>query len=80
MDGEIKFDDSIENLDTRASVFSKNDSVVISWSYEDNGKGIVIVGHKDPMGIFQRMIPVGAYTDKDGIDFLHKIGIENIGL
>lgn len=63
----------IDNID-KASVYKKNDSVVVSWSYDDE-KGIVLVGHKDPFGIFQRMIPVGSFQDEDGLTLLKMLGI-----
>lgn len=78
MDGEIKIDGSFKDLDIKKTEFKKTDSVIISWSFEEGEEGIVIVGHKDPLGIFQRIIPIEAYSGQEGLDFLTKIGIDRL--
>lgn len=58
---------------------TKNDSVIISWSYEkdgDDSKGVVLIGDKDPLGIEQRIKIIEAYKDSDGVEFLNKLGID----
>ena len=54
----------------------KNDSVILSWSYRDNGKGTVVLGRKDPLGITQRIEIMDVFLDKDGLDILELIGVE----
>ena len=54
----------------------KNDSVILSWSYRDNGKGTVLLGRKDPKGIMQRIEIMDIFVDKEGLDILELIGVE----
>lgn len=54
----------------------KSDSVILSWSYDDNGKGTVLLGRKDPLGILQRIEVMDASTDEAGLGILRELGIE----
>lgn len=54
----------------------KNDSVILSWSYDDDGKGTVLLGRKDPLGILQRIEVMDASTDEAGLGILRELGIE----
>lgn len=53
-----------------------NGSVIVSWDYDNNGKGIVLIGEKDPLGIQQRINIIDAKTDKDGLEALSGLGID----
>lgn len=53
-----------------------NGSVIVSWDYDSDGKGIVLIGEKDPLGIQQRINVIDAKTDKDGLEALSGLGID----
>lgn len=55
---------------------SSNSSVILSWSYDDRGNGIVIMGEKDPLGIEQRIKPIQVWKDEVGISILKELDIE----
>lgn len=55
---------------------SFNDSLMLSWSYDKSGKGILLVGEKDPLGIKQRLRVIDALNDEEGLDILKRLGIE----
>ena len=52
------------------------DSLIISWSYDDKGDGIVIIGDKDPLGIDQRIRVLDAFPGELGLKFLKNLGVE----
>lgn len=51
-------------------------SVILSWSYGDDGTGVVIMGRKDPTSIDENMEILGAWIDEDGLDRLKNLGID----
>ena len=53
-----------------------NDSLLLSWSYREDGKGVVIIGEKDPLGIEQRIKIVDSKFDKEGLEILKTLGVE----
>lgn len=55
---------------------NKVDSLIISWSYDDNGDGIVTIGDKDPLGIEQRIRILDAIPNEKGLDILKCLGVE----
>ena len=55
---------------------SSNGSIVLSWSYDDHGRGIVIMGEKDPLGIEQRINIVQVWQDEVGISILKELDID----
>lgn len=63
-------------MNENTSKMKKNDSVILSWSYRDDGKGTVLLGRKDPLGITQRIEILDVFLDKDGLDILELIGVE----
>lgn len=54
----------------------KIDSVILSWSYGDDGTGVVIMGRKDPTSIDEKMEILGAWIDEDGLNRLKNLGID----
>lgn len=54
----------------------KIDSVILSWSYGDDGTGVVIMGRKDPTSIDENMEILGAWSDEDGLNCLKNLGID----
>ena len=54
----------------------KIDSVFLSWSYGDDGTGVVIMGRKDPTSIDEKMEILGAWSDEDGLNRLKNLGID----
>ena len=55
---------------------SSNSSVILSWSYDDHGNGVVIMGEKDPLGIEQRINIVQVWKDEVGISILKELDID----
>lgn len=55
---------------------SSNSSVILSWSYDDRGNGVVIMGEKDPLGIEQRIKPIQVWQDEVGISILKELDID----
>lgn len=55
---------------------SSNASIVLSWSYDDRGNGVVIMGEKDPLGIEQRINIVQVWQDEVGIAILKELDID----
>lgn len=55
---------------------SSNSSVILSWSYDDQGNGVVIMGEKDPLGIEQRIKPIRVWQDEVGISILKELDID----
>lgn len=53
-----------------------NSSVILSWSYDDHGNGVVIMGEKDPLGIEQRINIVQVWKDEVGISILKALDID----
>lgn len=53
-----------------------NSSVILSWSYDDHGNGVVIMGEKDPLGIEQRINIVQVWKDEVGISILKELDID----
>lgn len=77
MDGDIRFDDkALDELNIRANTFTRNDSIVVSWSFDEDGKGALMIGHQDPLGIFQRMVPIDIKLDDKALEYLKLLGVE----
>ena len=55
---------------------SSNSSVILSWSYDNHGNGIVVMGEKDPLGIEQRINIVQVWQDEVGISILKELDID----
>ena len=55
---------------------SFNDSLILSWSYNEDGVGGLVIGEKDPLGIVQRIRVVDAKFDEEGLEILRALGVE----
>ena len=55
---------------------SFNDSLILSWSYNEDGVGGLVIGEKDPLGIVQRIRVVDVKLDEEGLEILKELGIE----
>lgn len=55
---------------------SFNDSLILSWSYNEDGVGGLVIGEKDPLGIVQRIRVVDVKLDEEGLEILHALGVE----
>ena len=55
---------------------SFNDSLILSWSYNEDGIGTLVIGEKDPLGIIQRIRVVDAKIDEEGLEILRVLGVE----
>ena len=52
-------------------------SIMLSWCYDSDGKGVVIMGLKDPMSIDGSRIDIKqAWTDEEGLEKLKGLGID----
>lgn len=52
-------------------------SAVISWSFDENGKGIVILGIKNPLKFANNALDIkDVWNDEKGLDILQGIGID----
>lgn len=55
-------------------------SVILSWCYDENSKGVVIVAEKDPLSILSidgtRTKIKNAWTDAEGLAKLKELGID----
>ena len=51
-------------------------SVILSWSYDAQGKGVVVMGRKDPLSLTgTRTEIINAWENQDGLDKLATLGI-----
>lgn len=54
-------------------------SVILSWCYDENKKGIVIMAEKDPLSIDGTRTEIkGAWTDEEGLAKLKELGIDSL--
>ena len=51
-------------------------SLILSWSYHEDGVGALVIGEKDPLGIVQRIRVVDAKFDEEGLEILRVLGVE----
>lgn len=54
----------------------KTGSIVLSWSYGDNGEGVVVIGRKNPLSINSDMEILNAWVNEEGLDKLKQLGID----
>ena len=55
---------------------SFNDSLILSWSFYEDGIGTLLIGDKDPLGIEQRIRVIDAKFDEEGLELLKALGVE----
>lgn len=53
-------------------------SIILSWSYKDDGEGVVIMGRKNPLSINSDMEILNAWVNEEGLDKLKQLGIDPI--
>lgn len=53
-------------------------SIILSWSYGDNGEGVVVMGRKNPLSINSDMEILNAWVNEEGLDKLKQLGIDPI--
>lgn len=52
-------------------------SVILSWCYDENSKGVVIMAEKDPLSIDGTRTKIkNAWTDEEGLAKLKELGID----
>lgn len=51
-------------------------SVILSWSYDSDGEGVLIMGRKDPLSMNGDMEILNAWVNDDGLEKLKQFGIE----
>ena len=54
-------------------------SIILSWSYKDDGEGVVVMGRKNPLSINNDsdicMEILNAWVNEEGLDKLKQLGI-----
>ena len=51
-------------------------SVILSWSYNSDGEGVLIMGRKNPLSMNGDMDILNAWVNDDGLEKLKQFGIE----
>lgn len=51
-------------------------SVILSWSYNSDGEGVLIMGRKNPLSMNSDMEILNAWVNDDGLEKLKQFGIE----
>ena len=51
-------------------------SIILSWSYKDDGEGVVVMGRKNPLSINSDMEILNAWVNAEGLDKLKQLGID----
>lgn len=51
-------------------------SVILSWSYNSDGEGVLIMGRKNPLSMNGDMEILNAWVNDDGLNKLRQFGIE----
>ena len=51
-------------------------SVILSWSYDSEGEGVLIMGRKNPLSMNSDMEILNAWVNDDGLEKLKQFGIE----
>lgn len=53
-------------------------SIILSWSYNFDGEGVVVMGRKNPLSINSDMEILNAWVNEEGLDKLKQLGIDPI--
>ena len=53
-------------------------SIILSWSYNYDGEGVVVMGRKNPLSINSDMEILNAWVNEEGLDKLKQLGIDPI--
>ena len=51
-------------------------SIILSWSYKEDGEGVVVMGRKNPLSINSDMEILNAWVNSEGLDKLKQLGID----
>ena len=51
-------------------------SVILSWSYDSDGEGVLIMGRKNPLSMNGDMEILNAWVNDNGLEKLKQFGIE----
>ena len=51
-------------------------SAILSWSYNLDGEGVLIMGRKNPLSMNSDMEILSAWINDDGLEKLKQLGIE----
>lgn len=51
-------------------------SVILSWSYNSDGEGVLVMGRKNPLSMNSDMEILNAWVNDDGLEKLKQFGIE----
>lgn len=51
-------------------------SIILSWSYKDDGEGVVVMGRKNPLSMNSEMEILNAWVNDDGLEKLKQLGIK----
>lgn len=51
-------------------------SVILSWSYNSDGEGVLVMGRKNPLSMNNDMEILNAWINDDGLEKLKQFGIK----
>ena len=51
-------------------------SIILSWNYNYNGEGVLVMGRKNPLSMNSDMEILNAWVNDDGLEKLKQLGIE----
>ena len=51
-------------------------SIILSWNYNSNGEGVLVMGRKNPLSMNSDMEILNAWVNDDGLEKLKQFGIE----
>ena len=51
-------------------------SIILSWSYNYDGEGVLVMGRKNPLSINSDMEILNAWVNEEGLDKLKQLGID----
>lgn len=53
-------------------------SIILSWSYNYDGEGVLVMGRKNPLSMNSDMEILNAWVNDDGLEKLKQFGIDPI--
>lgn len=53
-------------------------SIILSWNYNSDGEGVVVMGRKNPLSMNSEMEILNAWVNEEGLDKLKQLGIDPI--
>lgn len=51
-------------------------SIILSWNYNYDGEGVLVMGRKNPLSMNSDMEILNAWVNEEGLDKLKQLGID----